>query len=62
MNIVKRIRVEIAVFLLKRGYISFGKATEIADMNIIEFLEELKRRKIKPFEAVLEDIQEMSEV
>jgi len=52
------VRLAFAIELFWRGLVSVGLAAEIAGVPIQDFIYELKRRGIKPFEYGEEEIKE----
>ena len=49
-------RVGIAINMVLKGLISVGKGAELAGMNYIEFVNEFRKRGLKPFTASEEDL------
>lgn len=56
-EIPKKIKPEIAIFLYKLGELSFGEAKKLSGLNIWEFLEKTKAKKI-PIEYTEEEFEE----
>ena len=54
----KEARYLLALKLYELGKISSGKAAKIADLNRVEFLMELKKYKVSPFQMGLDEILE----
>lgn len=53
----RELRILAAVKLYELGRLSSGRAAELADMPRVEFLLELGRYKVFPFEAELRDLE-----
>ena len=53
----REIRVLAAVKLYELGRLSSGRAAELAGMSRVEFLLELERYKVFPFESELRDLE-----
>ena len=51
------LRLEVAILLYQRGGFSLGRASQFAQMNKIEFQEELGKRKI-PINYDLEELEQ----
>lgn len=56
-SFAREIRVLAAVKLYELGRLSSGRAAELAGMPRVEFLLELGRYKVFPFEAELRDLE-----
>jgi len=46
-DLEKVIKIELAVALYQKGYLSLGQARRIAGLSKIEFIDELAKRKVK---------------
>lgn len=57
ISFARELRILAAVKLYELGRLSSGRAAELADMPRIEFLLELGRYKVFPFEAELQDLE-----
>lgn len=53
----RKIRMLAAVKLYEMGRLSSGRAAELAGMNRVEFLMNLNRYKVFPFESELQDLE-----
>ena len=56
-SFARELRVLAAVKLYELGRLSSGRAAELAGMRRVEFLMELGRYKVFPFEAELSDLE-----
>ena len=56
-SFAREMRVLAAVKLYELGRLSSGRAAELAGMSRVEFLLELGRYKVFPFEAELRDLE-----
>jgi predicted HTH domain antitoxin len=52
-----KLRTLVAVKLYELGLLSSGRAAELAGMTRVEFLLDLRRYKVFPFEAELRDLE-----
>lgn len=59
--IQKTLKVALAVFLFQEGTISLGKATELADMDRVSFIELLQEHGIAAYEYTEQDFEEDQE-
>ncbi len=57
VSFARELRVLAAVKLYELGRLSSGRAAELAGMPRVEFLLELGRYEVFPFEAELEDLE-----
>jgi len=57
INFARELRVLAAVKLYELGRLSSGRAAELAGMPRVEFLLELRRYDVFPFEAELSDLE-----
>ncbi len=57
ISFARELRVLAAVKLYELGRLSSGRAAELAGMPRVEFLLELKRYDVFPFEAELSDLE-----
>ncbi len=57
ISFARELRVLAAVKLYELGRLSSGRAAELADMSRVEFLLELGRYKVFPYEAELRDLE-----
>jgi predicted HTH domain antitoxin len=58
-SFAREMRVLAAVKLYELGRLSSGRAAELAGMSRVEFLLELGRYKVFPFEAELRDLESL---
>jgi predicted HTH domain antitoxin len=56
-SFARELRILAAVKLFELGRLSSGRAAELAGMSRVEFLLELGRYKVFPFEAELRDLE-----
>lgn len=56
-SFARELRIRAAVKLYELGRLSSGRAAELAGMARVEFLLELGRYKVFPFEAELSDLE-----
>jgi predicted HTH domain antitoxin len=56
-SFARELRILAAVKLYELGCLSSGRAAELAGMPRVEFLSELGRYKVFPFEAELRDLE-----
>ena len=59
-SFAREIRILAAIKLYELGRLSSGRAAELAGMPRVEFLLELGRYKVFPFEAELRDLEHQS--
>jgi predicted HTH domain antitoxin len=59
-SFAREIRILAAIKLYELGRLSSGRAAELAGMPRVEFLLELGRYKVFPFEAELRDLEQQS--
>ena len=57
-NLKRDVRLALAIDLFTRGIISIGRAAEIAGLPIQDFISELRRRGIHPFNYDNEELRE----
>ena len=57
-DFAREMRILAAVKLYELGRLSSGRAAELAGMSRVEFLLELGRYKVFPFESELRDLEE----
>lgn len=57
VSFAKELKVLAAVKLHELGRLSSGRASELAGMSPVEFLLELRRYKVFPFEAELSELE-----
>ncbi|WP_456382661.1 UPF0175 family protein [Persephonella sp.] len=60
-KISSELRIQLALFLYEKGRLSFGKARELADLSVWEFLERLNENKI-PLHYDIKDLEQDLEV
>ncbi|WP_290899975.1 UPF0175 family protein [Ferroglobus sp.] len=60
-NLEDETKLLVAIELYREGTVSLGKAAEIADLSIREFLYELRKRDV-PFNYDLEELQKDMDV
>lgn len=61
-EVKKKLKVALAIFLFQERSISFGKATELADMSRVKFMEVLKEHGITAYEYGEKDFERDQQV
>jgi len=51
------LKIQIAIYFYEKGKLSFGKARELADLSVWEFIEKLKENQV-PIKYDVEDFKE----
>ena len=61
-EIKKKLKMGLAVLLFQEKSISLGKATELAEMSRVKFMEFLKKHHIPPYEYTEKDLERDQQV
>lgn len=56
-EIKKKLKIALAVLLFQEKSISLGRATELAEMNRVRFMEFLKKHSISAYEYIEKDFE-----